>query len=148
MRKVVAAINTTLDAFCDHTVILPDEEIHQHYTDLLKSGGNLLYGRITYQLMEYWRPVIENPSDKKSMNDFARVIDQIPKIVFSHTLKNIAWESANMHLSLDGLVARLSPKATHSLMQQNLIDGTGYSLTLLFLEKVPHYLKIKKIKYP
>ena len=55
MRKVIAAINMTLDGFCDHTAIIPDEEIHQHYTELLSKGDAILYGRITYQLMEYWR---------------------------------------------------------------------------------------------
>ncbi len=86
----------TLDGFCDHTAGIPDDEIHQHYTDLLSNADTILYGRITYQLMEYWRTVLENPSDEKSMNDFAIAIDKIPKIVFSHTLKNIEWESAKL----------------------------------------------------
>ena len=80
MRKIIAAINMTLDGFCDHTAGLPDEEIHQHYTKLLGQADLILYGRITYQLMEFWRTVLENPSDKKSMNDFAISIDKIEKI--------------------------------------------------------------------
>jgi dihydrofolate reductase len=96
MRKVIAAINMTLDGSCDHTAGVPDEEIHQHYTDLLNSGDTILYGRITYQLMEYWRTLLENPSDEKSMNDFAIAIDKIPKIVFSHTLKDVDWDSARL----------------------------------------------------
>jgi dihydrofolate reductase len=96
MRKVIAAINMTLDGFCDHTAGLPDEEIHQHYTELLSQAGVILYGRITYQLMEFWRTLVENPSDEKSMNDFAIAIDKIPKIVFSHTLKDIDWDTARL----------------------------------------------------
>jgi dihydrofolate reductase len=96
MRKIIAAINMTLDGFCDHTAGLPDEEIHQHYTELLGRGDAILYGRITYQLMEFWRTFLENPSEEKSMNDFALAIDNIPKIVFSHTLKNVEWKSATM----------------------------------------------------
>ena len=96
MRKLIAAINMTLDGFCDHTAGIPDEEIHQHYTDLLSNADTILYGRITYQLMEYWRTLLENPSDEKSMDDFAIAIDKIPKIVFSHTLKNVEWESAKL----------------------------------------------------
>ncbi|MGG5210586.1 dihydrofolate reductase family protein [Chryseobacterium sp. MIQD13] len=96
MRKVIAAINMTIDGFCDHTAISPDEEIHQHYTDLLNNSGTALYGRTTYQLMEYWRTFLENPSEEKSMNDFAEAIDRIPKIVFSHTLTNIDWETASL----------------------------------------------------
>jgi len=96
MRKLIGAINMTLDGFCDHTAGIPDDEIHQHYADLLSNADTILYGRITYQLMEYWRTLLENPSDEKSMNDFAIAIDKIPKIVFSHTLKNVEWESAKL----------------------------------------------------
>ena len=71
MRKLIAAINMTLDGFCDHTAIIPDDEIHNHYTDLLSNAGTILYGRITYQLMEFWRTVLENPTGNKSMDDFA-----------------------------------------------------------------------------
>ena len=96
MRKLIAAINMTLDGFCDHTAGIPDDEIHQHYADLLSNADTILYGRITYQLMEYWRTLLENPSDEKSMNDFAIAIDKIPKIVFSHTLKDVEWDSARL----------------------------------------------------
>ena len=86
----------TLDGYCDHTAIDPDEEIHQHYTDLLKSGDTILYGRITYQLMEYWKTLVGNPSGNKSMDEFAVVMDQIPKLVFSRTLKGVDWHSAKL----------------------------------------------------
>ena len=86
----------TLDGICDHTVGMPDEELHQHYTELLNDGGVLLYGRTTYQLMQYWQTLLKNPSGEKSMDDFALAIDKIPKIVFSHTLKNTGWESAKL----------------------------------------------------
>ena len=96
MRKLIAAINMTLDGICDHTAGIPDEEIHQHYTELLAQGDAILYGRKTYQLMEFWRTLLETPSDEKSMNDFAGAINKIPKIVFSRTLKNVEWESATV----------------------------------------------------
>lgn len=96
MRKIIAAINMTLDGFCDHTAGIPDEEIHQHYTELLGQGDAILYGRKTYQLMEFWRTLLEKPSEEKSMNDFAMAIDKIPKIIFSRTLKNVEWKSAKL----------------------------------------------------
>jgi dihydrofolate reductase len=96
VRKIIAAINMILDGFCDHTVLLPDEEIHQHYTELLRSADAILYGRVTYQLMKYWQTLVKNPSDEKSMDDFAMAMDKIPKIVFSHTLKNTEWDSAKL----------------------------------------------------
>ena len=96
MRKLIAAINMTLDGFCDHTAIAPDEEIHQHYNDLLSSAGVTLYGRITYGLMEYWRTIAKNPTGIKSTDDFAVTLDNIPKIVFSRTLKTVDWETATL----------------------------------------------------
>ncbi len=96
MRKLVAAINMTIDGFCDHTAISPGEEIHQHYTDLLNAADAILYGRVTYQLMQFWQPLIKNPSGEKSMDDFATAIDNVPKVVFSHTLKNTEWDSARL----------------------------------------------------
>ena len=86
----------TLDGFCDHTAMIADEEIHQHYNELLSNAGTVLYGRITYQLMEYWKSVVENPTGNKPMDEFAVTIDNIPKIVFSRTLKNVEWKTARL----------------------------------------------------
>jgi dihydrofolate reductase len=134
MRKLIAAINMTLDGFCDHTAVSPDEEIHQHYTDLLREAGVILYGRITYQLMEYWRPMVKNPTGNKSMDEFAVVMDNIPKIVFSHTLEKVEWESAKLaNRGIEEEVFALkqqpgkailvgSPGLIVSLMKLNLID--------------------------
>lgn len=101
MRKIVAAINMTLDGFCDHTAIDPDEAIHDHYTNLLRDGDTILYGRITYDLMKFWQPMVKNPTGEKSMDDFAMAIDNIQKIVFSNTLQKegpaaIDWDSARL----------------------------------------------------
>ncbi|MGM8363723.1 dihydrofolate reductase family protein [Flavobacterium sp. ARAG 55.4] len=96
MRKVIAAINMTLDGICDHTAGIPDEALHKHYEELLDQAGVILYGRITYQLMQYWQTLLKNPSGEKSMDDFAGAIDRIPKIVFSNTLKNTDWNTAKL----------------------------------------------------
>ena len=87
MRKVIAAINMTLDGSCDHKAGIADEEIHQHYTNLLNAGGVILYGRITYELMEYWPPLVKNPSGEKTMGDFAAAIDGILNSFFTHVEK-------------------------------------------------------------
>ena len=96
MKKIIAAINMTLDGYCDHTSGIPDEETHQHYTDLLLSADCALYGRITYQLMEYWRTVLQNPTGDKTMDDFAVAIDKTPKLVFSRVLKDVDWKTAHL----------------------------------------------------
>lgn len=134
MRKVVAAINMTLDGYCDHTAIVPDDEIHQHYADLLKEAGIILYGRITYQLMEYWPTVVATPTGNKATDEFALLMDQIPKLVFSRTIKEITWQSARLSrkdlrdqvLALQQQPGRDILVGSRSLMiqlmQQNLID--------------------------
>jgi dihydrofolate reductase len=96
MPKITAAFNMTLDGNCDHTAGLPDAEVHDHYTQLLNESGVILYGRTTYELMEYWRPMIENPTGENSMDDFAKAIDRIPKIVFSNTLTATGWDTATL----------------------------------------------------
>jgi dihydrofolate reductase len=96
MRKAIGAMNMTLDGFCDHTSGIPDDEIHFHYADLLRDAGVALYGRTTYQLMEFWRSVLEHPTGEKSMDDFAVAIDATPKLVFSRTLESVDWESASL----------------------------------------------------
>lgn len=96
MRKVIAAFNMTIDGYCDHTLGIPADEIHFHYARLLEEAGVILYGRTTYQLMEYWRDVLANPTGEKHMDDFAAAIDKVPKLVFSRTLKSVAWASAKL----------------------------------------------------
>ena len=97
MRKLIAAINMTLDGFCDHTAMIADDEIHQHYNELLSNADTLIYGRITYQLMEsYWPSVVKNPTGNKPMDEFAVLIDNISKIVFSRTLKNVDWKNTKL----------------------------------------------------
>jgi len=137
MRKLVAAINMTLDGFCDHTAIIPDDEIHQHYADLLNNADVVLYGRITFELMEYWQTVAENPTGNKTMDEFALIMDSIPKIVFSHTLKYLNWESAKLaNRTIDEVVLELKQSRKNGskdilvgsrsliiqLMKLNLID--------------------------
>lgn len=86
----------TLDGFCDHTAMIADEELHQHYNELLSSADTIIYGRITFQLMEYWQTVVKNPTGNKAMDEFAVTIDKIPKVVFSRTLKNVEWKTARL----------------------------------------------------
>lgn len=96
MRKLVAAINMTIDGNCDHTAGLPNEELHQHYAGLLLGAGAIFYGRKTYQLMEYWKTVLKAPTGNSALDGFATAIDRIPKLVFSRTLKSLDWETATL----------------------------------------------------
>lgn len=85
----------TLDGFCNHEAGIADEEIHEHYNEVLRSGDTLIYGRTTYQLMEsYWPGVVKNPTGNKPADDFAVLIDNIQKIVYSRTLKSVTWRNS------------------------------------------------------
>lgn len=97
MRKVIAAMNMTLDGFCDHTAMIADQETHQHYADLITNSGTLIYGRVTYQLMEsYWPDVVKKPTGDKSTDDFAVAIDKASKIVFSRTLEHVERKNTEL----------------------------------------------------
>ena len=87
----------THDGFCDHTAMIADDEIHQYYNELLSNSDTLLYGRITYQLMEsYWPSVVKNPTGNKPEDEFAVLIDNISKIVFSRTLQHVDWKNTKL----------------------------------------------------
>ncbi|MDB5259053.1 MAG: dihydrofolate reductase [Candidatus Taylorbacteria bacterium] len=97
MRKIIAAINMTLDGFCDHTAMTADDEMHQHYNELLKSADIMIWGRITYQLMErYWPSLVKEPSGNKPEDEFAVLADNIQKIVYSRTLTNVDWKNTTL----------------------------------------------------
>jgi dihydrofolate reductase len=97
MRKLIAAINMTVDGFCDHTASNPDDELLQHYNELLRNADTLIYGRITYQLMEsYWPAIVKNPTGNQPTDEFAVLIDNIQKIVFSHTLQHVEWKNVTL----------------------------------------------------
>ncbi len=87
MRKVIFAINTTLDGCVDHTKQLADDETHEYFTDLLREVDLGVFGRITYQLMvPFWPEVARNQSMSQAENEFARTFDSLNKIVFSRSL--------------------------------------------------------------
>jgi dihydrofolate reductase len=134
MRKVIAAINMTIDGVCDHTVGVVDETLHQHYSDLLNSAGVILYGRKTFELMKFWQTLLTHPSEEVSMNDFAFSIDKIKKVIFSSTLKETGWDTAEIaHQPLEEKLIELkkhegqdilvgSRSLIIQLLNSNLID--------------------------
>jgi dihydrofolate reductase len=135
MRKLIAAMNMTLDGFCDHTAGIVDDELHRHYNEILKTGDTLLYGRITYQLMEsYWPDVVKNPTGNAAEDEFAILIDNLSKVVFSRTLTQVGWKNARLATrSLKDEVLELkqqsgkailagSPSIISKLAQLDLID--------------------------
>ena len=97
MRKLVYAINSTLDGFADHEAGVADDQLHDFFTTMLHSTGALLYGRVVYELMaSYWPTAADNPSSTRSEIEFANAINRIPKVVFSKTLVKVDWENTRL----------------------------------------------------
>jgi dihydrofolate reductase len=88
MRNLIYAINLTIDGCCDHTKMIPDEEMLDYHLHLLRNADLFVYGRKTYQLMvPYWPDIAKNPSgETKADIEFAQAFDSNKIIVFSKTL--------------------------------------------------------------
>ena len=91
MRKLIFAINTTLDGCVDHTKQFVDEEASlEYFTPLMREADLQVFGRKTYQLMvPYWPEVLKDPSATKADTEFARAFDSIPKVVFSRSIDGV-----------------------------------------------------------
>src|SRR3984885_13847621 len=87
MKKLIYAINLTLDGGCDHTNGVPDDDLFEYSTHLVRGADLLVYGRKTYQLMvPYWPDVANNPSETKADIEFAQAFVSKKKVVFSRSL--------------------------------------------------------------
>ena len=90
MRKLIYAINLTLDGCCDHKPAGPDEELMDYYTQLVRGADLLVYGRKTYQMMvPYWPDVAKSQDDREVDIEFARAFDACNIVVFSRSLEQV-----------------------------------------------------------
>lgn len=89
MRKLIFAINTTLDGCCDHTKQIADDETHKYFTRLMQDVDLLVFGRKAYQLMApFWPEVAKSQSMSRAENEFARRFVSIKAVVFSRSLES------------------------------------------------------------
>jgi dihydrofolate reductase len=111
MRPLRYSINVTLDGCCDHRGIVPDEEMHRHAVENLGRADALLFGRVTYEMMEVaFRHPVPAGTRPDWMEPFARTINAKPKYVVSRSLDRVDW---NAEL-VQGDLAR----AVHQLKQE------------------------------
>lgn len=97
MKKVVFAINITIDGYCGHESMIPDDDVHEHFTGLLRDSSVDIFGRNTYHLMyPYWHNIAVEQSETEVINKFARVYDAIPKMVFSTSMKSVEWTNTTL----------------------------------------------------
>src|SRR5213080_4840244 len=94
MRPLRYSINVTLDGCCDHRAIPTDEDLHRHAAENLDQADALLFGRVTYQMMEAaWRRPARTRARPEWMAPFARTIDAAKKYVVSSTLDRVDWNA-------------------------------------------------------
>jgi len=108
MRPLRYSINITLDGCCDHRAILPDEELHRHHTNNIAQADALLFGRVTYEMMEAaFRPPARTGARPDWMEPFARKIDAAKKYVVSSTLGRADWNAELVRGDLGKAVQQL-----------------------------------------
>jgi len=97
MRKLIYAINITLDGCCDHTKQSVNKDQFEYFIQLLRDVDLQVFGRKTYELMvPYWPDVAKNQSGTKAENDFARAFVSIKSVVFSRSLAGTADENTRI----------------------------------------------------
>jgi dihydrofolate reductase len=108
MRPLRYSINVTLDGCCDHRAGSPDEETHRHATEFLDRADALLFGRVTYEMMEAaWRPPGQLEEMPEWMLPFGRTIDAAKKYVVSSTLDRVDWNAELVRGDLGEAVRKL-----------------------------------------
>jgi dihydrofolate reductase len=137
MRSVIFAINITLDGCCDHTKVIADEELLEHFTLLLRDADLLVYGRKTYQLMvPYWPDVAKNPFETKASLEFAKTFVSINKIVFSQSLESAEDKNTKIvRTKLQDEIVRLK----HEQGKNILVGGVSIPSQLIALGLVDEY---------
>ncbi len=94
MRPLRYSINITLDGCCDHRAGTGDENIHRHAVEKLTEADALLFGRVTYQMMEEaWRPTASTAAMPEWTQPFAQTINAAKKYVVSSTLEQVDWNA-------------------------------------------------------
>lgn len=167
MRNIISFMHISLDGFVagpngEMNWIKVDEEIFDYIGKRISESDTALYGRVTYEMMEgYWPTAGDKPGASKHDIEHSKWYKHAHKLVLSNTMKNA--DLANTTILNDNLQERIhqikqqpgkeillfgSPTATHSLMQQNLIDGFWLFVNPVVLgEGIPLFTDIKeKIK--
>jgi len=167
MRKIISFMHLSLDGFVagpngEMNWIKVNEEIFDHVGKRIGETDAALYGRVTYQMMENYRPTAGNePDASKHDIEHSRWYNKAHKIVLSKTMKDA--DLANTTIISDNLSGRLneikhqagseillfgSPAATHALIQHNLIDGYWLFVNPVILGRgIPLFANVKeKIK--
>lgn len=120
MRPLRYSINVTLDGCCHHEAGLPpDEESMGHWTAMMERADALLYGRVTYEMMQSaWRKPASGvwPDWMEEWEiPFAEAIHRVKKYVVSSTLREVDWNAELIRGDLGDAVRRLKQESGQGL---------------------------------
>src|SRR6185503_19016283 len=140
MRALRYSINVTLDGCCDHRAMFADEDLHRHAVENLDRADALLFGRVTYELMEAaWRSPARTgarPEWMESwMEPFARTIDAAKKYVVSSTLDRVDWNAERVPGDLGKAVQQLKQASGNGLF----VGGVKLPMALAELGLIDEY---------
>jgi dihydrofolate reductase len=140
MRPLRYSINITLDGCCDHRAGSTDEELHRYWAEKLAQADALLFGRVTYEMMEAaWRPMARTGVRPDWMADwmipFARTIDAAKKYVVSSTLDLVDWNAELLRGELGQAVEQLKRESGNGLF----VGGVTLPLALAELGLIDEY---------
>ncbi len=140
MRPLRYSINVTLDGCCDHRAGSTDEELHRYWAENLAQADALLFGRVTYEMMEAaWRPSAQTGAKpdwmEPWMEPFARTIDAAKKYVVSSTLDRVDWNAELVRGDLGKAVQQLKQASGKGLF----VGGVTLPLALAELGLIDVY---------
>jgi dihydrofolate reductase len=139
MRKLIYAINLTIDGCMDHTLMIPDEESFDFYIDLLRGADTLIYGRKTYQLMDpYWPDIAKNPAgETESDVEYGKAYEAVQKVVFSRTLDKPNGQNTRIvHTGLQEEILKLKQEEGRYM----LVGGVDIPSQLIALGLVDEFI--------
>jgi len=136
MRPLRYAVNVTLDGCCDHRAMSADEELHRHAAESLRQADALLFGRVTYEMMEaaFRRPPAAG-TRPDWMEPFARAIDAAKKYVVSSTLQRVDWNAELVRGDLEKAVHQLKRESGNGI----LVEGVKLPMALAELGLIDEY---------
>ena len=136
MRPLRYSINVTLDGCCDHRAMIADEELHHHAVKNLNQADALLFGRVTYEMMEAaFRPPARPGTRPDWMEPFARTIYAAKKYVVSSTLDQVDWNAELVRGDLGKAVQQLKREPGKGIF----VGGVKLPLALADLGLIDEY---------
>jgi dihydrofolate reductase len=138
MQPLRFSINITLDGCCDHRAGVASVALHRHVTANIARADGILFGRVTYQMMEAaWRRPggVMVSGGEAWMEPFAKTMDEARKYVVSSTLKHVDWNAELVRGDLQPAVESLKRRPGRGIF----VAGVRLAMALAELGLIDEY---------